>query len=53
VAVSISATTTDPYVYIDNVTLTSTPEPGGLLLLGTGLAGTCGMMYRKRRASIA
>jgi len=53
VDVSISAGLVDPQVYVDNITLTSTPEPGSLLLLGTGLAGACGVISRKRRAAVA
>ncbi|HEY5381615.1 MAG TPA: PEP-CTERM sorting domain-containing protein [Acidobacteriaceae bacterium] len=32
---------------LDNITIASTPEPGSLLLLATGLLGTAGMLRRK------
>jgi hypothetical protein len=43
-----------PDEYIDNISLTSgvstTPEPGSLFLLGTGLSGLAGMCWRRRSA---
>ena len=40
-------TLTDNYVGITNLTTSAVPEPGSLLLLGSGLLGTVGVIRRK------
>jgi hypothetical protein len=37
--------------YSSKLTLTPTPEPSSLMLLGTGLVSTAGMMLRRRRVA--
>jgi hypothetical protein len=39
------------YVYLDDLDLTSVPEPTSLLLLGTGLLGFAFMVFRKAKIS--
>ena len=41
------------YGYVDNLAVNAAPEPSSLMLLGTGLVSACGVLYRKRRGSIA
>lgn len=42
------APNTDPSGVDFNATLTATPEPNSLMLLGTGLVSAAGMMFRRR-----
>jgi hypothetical protein len=43
-------TLTDNYIGITNLTVGSVPEPGSLLLVGTGLLGVIG--YGRRRFGV-
>jgi hypothetical protein len=55
---TLIGTTNATFVYTNSSSttfsgaLTTTPEPGSLLLLGTGLLAAAGMMFRKRRGAL-
>jgi hypothetical protein len=40
----------DPSGFDFNASLTQVPEPGSLMLLGTGLVSSAGVLFRRRRA---
>lgn len=44
----------EPQIFLTNVPpIAATPEPGSVLLFGTGLVSTAGMFWRKQRANLA
>jgi hypothetical protein len=47
--VLIDSSQTPDFLTLDDLTYTETPEPGSLLLLGTGVLGLVGTMRRKLR----